>query len=102
MSEVCKCCGQTLPPPLPDLKLPAGYQIIVSEIHKAGKRGIRSDRLFNAVYRGPDGGPDGGQHVLTVRIWFLNKRHLKKAGLKIVGERTSSGQPGHYRIVDVV
>jgi hypothetical protein len=99
MSEVCKCCGQTLPKKVNlGIKLCPGHQQMVETIVKAGKHGIRSDRLFDSLYSGPDGGPDTGMKVLHVRISLLNKR-LRKAGYEIVGERTGSANPGHYRLM---
>lgn len=103
MSEVCKCCGQTLPEKINlGIKLCPGYQIIIDAIVKAGKRGIRSDRLFNYIYSGTrNGGPDTGIKTLHVRISFLNRR-LRKAGYEIVGEHTGSQHSGHYRLIKYV
>lgn len=102
MSEVCNCCGQTLPEKINlGIKLCPGHQTLINAIVKAGKQGIRSDRLFEFVYSGSDGGPDTGIKVLHVRISLLNKR-LRKVGFEIVGERTGSRYPGHYRLVRYV
>jgi hypothetical protein len=100
MTEVCKCCGQSLPTEFA-VDIPASYQSLFRAIWKAGKRGIRSDRLFNIVYAGVR---DGGPHykTLSARIYYLNRRHLERQGLKIVGEVTGSHEHGHYRIINVV
>lgn len=98
--RVCECCGQ----PLPDLEIvvPPSYEHMFRLIRKAGKQGIRSDRLFNLEYAGVrNGGPQFG--TLGARIYYLNKRHLAKQGLRIVGEhRGGNGNFGHYRLVNVV
>jgi hypothetical protein len=97
---VCKCCGQTLPV-VPEVKIPPGYWHLFRAVCKAGKEGIRSDRLFSLEYSGThDGGPD--YKTLSARIHYLNKRHLAKQGWRIVGEITGSREHGHYRLINVV
>jgi hypothetical protein len=99
--DICKCCGQTLPPDY-GFYLPAGYRIIFEIVRKAGKEGIRTDRLRQQVYGDRwDGGPDSPK-IMSARIFHLNRRHLKKHKLKIEGERTGSREFGRYRIVHVV
>lgn len=97
--QVCKCCGQTLPPEYP-IALPAGPRIIFELVRKAGKQGIRSDRLYEKLYANRH---DGGPHYKTVnvRISQLNNRYLAKYNLKIQGQRTGCREHGYYRLVNV-
>ena len=103
MSEVCKCCGQTLPPAIDTgLVLAPGYQRILDALHRAGKHGIESERLFAILYsHDPHGGPVTGLKCMHVRIWYLNQQ-LKKVGLRVKGQHTGSAENGYYRLVNVV
>ncbi len=89
--QICACCGQTLPPARPKgLQLPAGYAVIFDRVHRAGKYGVSQVDLFDYVYGlTPNGGPDSGIVSLRARICALNKRYLKKHGLRI---RAKSGR----------
>ena len=100
---VCKCCGQTLPPKFTAAGyLSPGPLRIVELVHRAGKRGIRSDRLFNALYDDhPDGGPLSGMNSLRVRIAKINRKHLEPAGWKIEGENTGCNEFGSYKLVNI-
>lgn len=90
-AQLCRCCGQTLPPPRPEsLALPPGYSIIFDRVHRAGKYGIWQRELFEHVYGNtPNGGPDSGASSLRTRIFYLNKRYLLKHGMRI---RAKSGR----------
>lgn len=90
-TEICKCCGQTLPPPRPEgLRLPPGYAVIFDRVYRAGRNGVPQQTLFDYVYGNtPNGGPDSGVTSLRTRIFYLNQRHLKKHGMRI---RAKSGR----------
>ncbi len=96
--EICKCCGQTLPPPRPKgLQLPPGYAVIFDRVHRAGKYGITQVDLFDHVYGNtPSGGPDCGLTSLRTRIHYLNKRYLYGRGM-MIRARPGRGSTG-YRV----
>lgn len=97
--QICKCCGQTLPPPRPkNLRLSAGYALIFDRVHRAGKHGVSQAVLFDWVYgSNPNGGPDSGLVTLRTRICYLNKK-LRLHGLEIRAP-SGAGSPG-YRLMD--
>ena len=65
---------------------------IVEAIHKAGSRGVTSERLFEIVYGGDrDGGPVTGVKILAVHVWAINKQ-LKPHGVVI--HHTGIGRGG--------
>lgn len=99
MSEVCKCCGQTLPEKVAlGIKLAPGEQLIVDSVVKAGQHGLHSDRLFNILYGDdPNGGPSTGINTLHVRVWHLNRK-LRTVGYTIKGEYPGKSMNGRYRL----
>lgn len=88
VDKICKCCGQTLPPPVVfDVHLSAGERDIFDNVHKAGRYGIETDRLMDRLYGDQEnGGPLTGVRSLHVRIVMLNRK-LKPEGYRIGGTR---------------
>ena len=85
MRKVCKCCGQVLPSKFKHLRLAPGPLLLLEAVAEAGQEGINIDRLYQKLYGDRrDGGPD--PNTVRVRVCQLNKRHLWKHGLKIVGK----------------
>jgi hypothetical protein len=85
MTDCCPICGQTLPPERPlGLHLPPGYAVIFDRVQRAGRHGISARDLYDHVYGyTSSGGPECGLVVLRTRIHYLNKRHLRRHGMKI-------------------
>lgn len=102
MKGICQCCGQPLPPDEPEgLRLRGKRRQIFDLVRKAGKQGIRADRIFSALYDDdPNGGPDTGLKIIAVHVFHAN-RALEKFGLRIHGGRTGHGALGEYRLIDV-
>lgn len=80
--KICRCCGQTLPQPLPllGLALRGNQQAILERVHRAGKNGVDRDTLLNYVYGNAVDTPVDEVNTLAVQIVQLNK---KLAGLKM-------------------
>lgn len=101
--EVCKCCGQTLPPKFMEAgKLTPAKQKLCDIVFKAGPHGIRTDRVFALLYENhPDGGPETGYRALYARISQVNKYILKPHGWQIKCDHAdrSMGEFGFYRMV---
>lgn len=99
---ICPCCGQALPPEEPEgLGLRGKRKILFDLVRKAGKHGIRADRLFSALYDDdPNGGPNTGLKIIAVHICHANKV-LKRFGLRIRGGQTGHGALGQYRLINV-
>jgi hypothetical protein len=93
----CKTCGQTLPESLPIANQFRGVQQqIVKAVHKAGKYGIRSDILFDQIYKSdPDGGPLTGVKIIAVFAWHINKI-LKPQGWWLHSVTVGRGGLGYY------
>lgn len=104
MSEqVCKCCGQTLPPIEGiEVVMSRGLKQIVEIVRRAGKHGIHTERLFNKIYGAdPNGGPEGGIKTLHVRVSQAN-RVLRRHGWEIRGEHTGNkGAYGQYILYQI-
>lgn len=95
MSEVCKCCGQTLPPAFDvGIKFKPTAQHLIDIVWKAGKHGITTDRLFDKLYAlCSNGGPVSGMKVVHTRICYINKRLMTK-GWRIQGEHMGGNVGG--------
>ena len=96
--KTCKCCGQTLPPAYPDgLQIRGGHIRIYEVVRRAGKYGVSTDTLVDAVYGDdPNGGPGDAKNTLSCRIVYLNKK------LKPFGQRITCGggrSVGTYKLV---
>jgi hypothetical protein len=92
--HVCKCCGQTLPEPFEVGTLKSAARDLVHNVWKSGQHGIDAQRLLSLVYADdPDGGPLCAETTLRVRIHYINKKHLKPAGYRIIGEHTGAARP---------
>ena len=95
--KTCSCCGQTLPPELPeDMGFKRSALKLVERVRRAGKRGVDRDTLFDYLYADdPDGGPLCGVRSLYVRIWQINQR-LMPFG-KVIRAAPSGGK-GNFSI----
>jgi hypothetical protein len=70
-------------------------QEILDTIHKAGKYGIKSNRLLMMIYLDCiDGGPLFAQKALHVRIFHINRK-LKHLGLRVINKGAHGGTRGH-------
>lgn len=90
--QICKCCGQTLPPPFEiGLKLAPGPRRLLDAIYLAGEYGITTERLIDKSYcDDPNGGPEYARKTIHVRICKLNKQ-LRPRGWVITGRDTHNG-----------
>ena len=69
---------------------------MIKAVHKAGKHGIRSDALFEQIYKSdPDGGPLTGVKILAVHAWGIN-RVLRKQGWCLHSLTVGRGGLGYY------
>lgn len=100
--RVCSCCGQTLPPKLDvGIYLTQLQQRLVERVHRAGKHGIQTSRLFDFMYGDdPNGGPSHGNDSLRVFIYQVNQR-LKKVGKVIRSPKGGRGCEGIYTLRDL-
>jgi hypothetical protein len=101
----CEHCGQTIPPPvLPDLATGAKQRDIIDAVWRAGQHGIRTERLFVAVYgTDPNGGPTTGHRALHALISYTNRK-LKPQGFYIHGDGQRSGRggpTGFYKMLEL-
>lgn len=87
--KICECCGQEIRTDIDlGVKLSRGDRTIVNAVHKAGKNGILTPRLFDILYSDdPDGGPETGMKTLHTRVHLLNRK-IKPAGYYIRGEHS--------------
>jgi len=85
-----------------DFVLPHRHQQIVETVRRAGRHGISTDRLFDAIYGDDmDGGPSSGTKVLHVHISRLNKT-LERHGWWIGGENTGTRHAyGRYTLMRI-
>ena len=91
--KCCPSCGQEIRSDV-DLGIPlsVGNQQIINAVHKAGKNGIMSDRLFDKLYSDdPEGGPLSGMKSLHSRICMLNRK-IEPIGWCIRGEHTGNSR----------
>lgn len=95
--KCCTTCGQTLPEKWTFAAQFRGIkQQILIEVHKAGKHGIRSDVLFDRIYKtDPDGGPLTGVKILAVHVSQMN-RTLKPQGWYLHSLNRGRCGFGHY------
>lgn len=102
MTDICKCCGQTLPPNPPlGCKLRGKQARIVELVFRAGPHGIKSDQLFELLHENdPNGGPETGIKVLHVQVNQVNKK-LKPYGHKIKATSRGEGGPCEYVLVEI-
>lgn len=102
--KVCECCGQTLPPRLDlGIRLSPVRRRILDEVVKAGRYGIRSERLVSMIYESQaDGGPISAQKALHVQVFHLNSV-LAMFGKRIrsVGPHGGSSGCGSYALIDL-
>lgn len=95
--KVCPCCGQTLPPPGPDVHLTPRERTVFEAIRKAGKYGIPVERLINALYADhEDGGPLHAKHIVYITVRAL-KDKLAPFGAIINSYGAGRGTVGRYR-----
>ena len=99
--EICKCCGQTLPPTVfHNIKMPKGSMQILEMVAKAGPHGMSSERLFNMLYaHRRDGGPETGMKCLHVRISHLNKK-IRPHGFEVRATHPGWHAFGDYRLIN--
>lgn len=99
MSKICKSCGQHLPSKFKHMGLAPGPQFLLECVAEAGAEGIDIERLYHKLYGDRlDGGPS--RETVQVRICQINKRHLSKYGMRIVGKNTGSRSVGRYVLVE--
>jgi len=97
----CPTCGQTLPPPCPDVRLTPQQARIFERVRKAGKWGIRTDDLVAWLFADrEDGGPDTAVKVLHNQVFHLNKR-LKLLGKVVRAPKGSRAGPSTYTLRDL-
>ena len=95
--STCPTCGQTLPD-----KLPAGIRFygkkkaqILALVHKAGKHGLPTEVIWQALYGAdPNGGP-AGLNVIAVHVAQMN-RELRAHKMKISNTHVGRGAGGSY------
>lgn len=91
--DLCPHCGQHMPrfPELGDLHLTVAQARIYGRIRRAGKDGIPTASLVDALYgHRYDGGPENAMVAVRVFIWQLNKK-LRAHGIRIRGWRGIGG-----------
>lgn len=95
----CACCGQTLPPDLPDGLVLRGKRFTIYDaIRKAGKHGIDSRRLWSMLYdHDPNGGPES-TNIISAHVGQINHR-LRPFGQKLISGQAGHGVFGIYRLV---
>ncbi|MDE2100309.1 MAG: hypothetical protein KGL39_23865 [Patescibacteria group bacterium] len=89
-------------------KLPLGIKFygkiksqILYYVHKAGKHGIASESLFQALYGDdPNGGPEYGRNTLAVHVSQMNVE-LKKQGWHIWNNHVGRGLGGNYILEEI-
>lgn len=92
MSDVCPCCGQTLPLGAAPVKLTRKQYAIYDLVRRRGRHGVPVDELFERVWDDPGGGPDSGTKVLHVHVHYLNARlapHGQRVCASSLGSRSS-------------
>jgi hypothetical protein len=88
MADVCKCCGQILPP---KIKLPAAVSQRIYDFVAKHPEGVDTARIVDHVYADRlDGGPEWSNNTVHTLICKLNHKYLAAHGLRIKGR----GGPG--------
>lgn len=99
--KTCPCCGQTIPAPLPawGVEINGAKGIVLKHIHKAGRHGIASPRLFDFVYKNSADPPLSGLNIISQLVIQIN-RQIGPHGYKI--KSTSRGGPGNHAVYTLV
>jgi hypothetical protein len=91
--KICKCCGQLIPPALLFPNCPRRQRVY--DFIARHPEGVSAQQVLDNVYADDvNGGPDSGNKVVHVFVWYINKV-LKSKGLKI---STSFGPSAVYTL----
>lgn len=79
--KVCECCGHPLPELEIMMDLTQMQQKLFVAVYRAGRRGIGSLAIMDALYNGADNAPNS-RNILSVMKHTIQPK-LQKHGLKI-------------------